>query len=176
MKQVIFGDAAISQSICTWVSERAGGSWVQGQATAIGLMEDGELIAGVVFDSWNGASCCMHVAAAPGKAWMTPSYLKVCFAYPFNQLGVNKILGLVGSKNEAALQFDLHLGFVPEATLEGAHPDGALIVLSMTRAQCRWLPENRHGKTFSTAATRLSGDGRAAGHGEPRHRALQHEH
>lgn len=176
MKQVIFGDAAVSQSICSWVSERAGGSWVLGQATAIGLMEDGELIAGVVFDSWNGASCCMHVAAQEGKKWMTPSYLKVCFAYPFHQLKVNKILGLVGSKNEAALQFDLHLGFVPEATLEGAHPDGSLLVLSMTKAQCRWLPENRHGKAISTAAARLPGNGHCAGSGEPRHRVLQHQY
>lgn len=166
MRQVIFGGPDVSQSICSWVSARAGGSWVPGQATAIGLMEDGELIAGVVFDAWNGASCCMHVAAVDGKAWMTPSYLKACFAYPFNQLKVNKILGLVGSGNKAALQFDLHLGFVPEATLEGAHPDGSLVVLSMTRAQCRWLPENRHGKTFSTAAARLPSDGGSAGHGE----------
>jgi hypothetical protein len=31
---------------------------------------------------------------------------------------------------------------VLEATLEAAHPDGSLLVYSMTPEQCRWLPRN----------------------------------
>ena len=70
---------------------------------------------------------------------MTKSYLGFCFQYAFNQAKVNKILGFVGSKNLQARKFDEHLGFRLEASIEGAHIDGDLLIYSMTRAQCRWL-------------------------------------
>jgi RimJ/RimL family protein N-acetyltransferase len=117
---------------------KAGGSWYPGSA-AIGLFEDGELVAGVVFDSYNRASVCMHVAAVEGKRWMSRPYLQGCFAYAFRQLGVKKILGLVPADNTEARAFDEHLGFVLEATLKDAHPNGDLLIYSMTPDQCRWL-------------------------------------
>ena len=70
---------------------------------------------------------------------MTREYLRMCFAYPFQQLQCSKIIGLVGSKNEVARRFDEHLGFQLEATLEAAHPDGALLLYTMTKEQCRWV-------------------------------------
>ena len=119
--------------------EQQGGTWSPGRGQALGLVEDGRIIAGVIFDSWNGASLCMYVAAVPGARWMTREFLRLSFAYPFQQLGCKKLLGLVGSGNKAAQRFDEHLGFVLEATLEAAHPDGSLLVYSMTKEQCRWI-------------------------------------
>ncbi len=139
-----------------WVMQRTGGTWTKGRGVGIGLLDsDRGLIAGVVFDSWNGASVCMHVAAVPGSRWMTREYLKFCFSYPFEQLKVKKILGLVGSQNLAAQRFDEHLGFVLEATLNDAHPDGALLIYTMTAAQCRHLHVKvvSHGQAISSAAT-----------------------
>jgi len=52
---------------------------------------------------------------------------------------VNKILGYVGSGNVAAQRFDEHIGFKREAVIQGAHPDGDLIIYSMTKEQCPWL-------------------------------------
>ena len=115
-------------------------------ASGIGLEQKGQLIAGVKFDSWNGASICMHVAAEPGAQWMTRAYLNACFDYPFNQLGVRKILGVVRSTNAAARRFDEHLGFELEATIAGATPGGDLLIYSMTRDRCRFLSRGiQHG-------------------------------
>jgi len=154
VKQLLLGYDDI---VGTWVSNRTGGSWHKGQGTAVGLLnQSGLLIAGVIFDSWNGKSLCMHVAAEPGARWLNREFLWFCFAYPFDQLKVSKVLGPVGAGNLTARKFDEHLGFVLEATLKDAHPDGDLLVYSMTREQCRWL--NRplkkvaHGKAESTAA------------------------
>ena len=138
-----------------WVLEQQGAKWNPGRGQAIGLFEDERIIAGVVFDSWNGASMCIHVAAVPGARWRTRQYLNVVFYYAFEQMGCKKLLGLVGSGNKVAQRFDEHLGFVLEATLEAAHPDGNLLVYSMTKEQCRWLTrnylkENIHGKTLRT--------------------------
>lgn len=136
MKQIVIDQP---ERISKWVADRMGSGWHGPRGSAIGLLEDGEVIAGVLFDSWNGASICMHVAAVPGKRWMTREYLRMCFAYPFQQLRASKIIGLVGSKNEVARRFDEHLGFQLEATLEAAHPDGALLLYTMTKEQCRWV-------------------------------------
>lgn len=146
-----------------WVMERMGATWTDGRGTAIGLVSlspypDRELHrvrAGVVFEGWNGASLNMHVAAEPGAHWLTPRFLHACIWYPFGQLGARKVVGLVGSANAEALRFDQKLGFRIEATLEDAHPDGALVVLTMDRkAAERWLNlrERFNGKALRTAA------------------------
>lgn len=135
-KQIIVDDP---DRFGAWVLEQQDAVWCPGRGQAIGLVDGDKILAGVIFDSWNGASLCMHVAAVPGARWMTREFLYITFAYPFQQLGCKKLLGLVGSSNKAAQRFDEHLGFVLEATLEAAHPDGSLLVYSMTKEQCRWL-------------------------------------
>lgn len=121
-----------------WVCERLGGEWCPEADTAIGLERDGSLIAGVVYDNFLHGSICMHVAAE-GSHWLTRSFLRAVFSYPFDELGVRKVIGPVDSSNALARRFDEHLGFVPEAILTGAAKDGDLILYSMTRQQCRFL-------------------------------------
>lgn len=133
-----------AERIGPWVCERAGGEWLAGRGTAIGLERDGKLVAGTLFEDFNGANVVMHVAAEPGRQWLNLTYLNRCFDYPFNQLGVRRVTGIVPSVNTDALRFDKHLGFTQEAVLEGAHPEGDLIVLRMTREECRWIGA-RHG-------------------------------
>lgn len=138
-----------------WVCEKTGGNFSAGDSAAIGLVSpktDG-LVAGVLFDNYNGRSVCMHVASVPGARWMTREYLWVCFDYPFNQLNVNKILGLVDSTNVPAQKFDQNLGFVLEHTIRDAGKVGDLLVYSMSRQQCRFLEMGeKHGrKSLRTA-------------------------
>ena len=141
-----------AERIGPWVCSRAGGSWVAGRGTAIGLERDGELIAGVLYEDYNGANVLMHVAAEPGRRWLNREYLHKCFAYPFGQLECKRVTGVVPSNNLEALRFDLHLGFEVEAVLTGAHPGGDLIVLRMLRENCRWI-EVDHGQSKSASST-----------------------
>lgn len=139
-----------------WVCARTGGNYAPEDAATIGLIDPvtGGLLAGVLFDSYNGRSICMHVAAVPGARWMTKRFLWVCFDYPFNQAKVNKIIGLVDSTNAPAQSFDEHLGFIREATIKDAGKDGDLLIYTMTRQQCRFLEMGaKYGwKSLSTAA------------------------
>lgn len=98
-----------------------------------------KLIAGALFSDFNEASVQVHLVAEPGAKWMTKFYLGFCFQYAFNQLRVRKLLGYVGEKNLTAQRFDEHIGFHLETSIPDAHPDGTLLIYSMTRAQCRWL-------------------------------------
>lgn len=137
-----------------WVCERTGGKFEPGCSAAIGWEEDGELRAGVLYDQFNGRSICMHVASDGSRKWMTREYLWVCFDYPFHQLGVNRIIGLVDSTNEQALRFDLALGFKVECEIEDAGKTGSLVILSMSKDSCRWLRiGERHGRKVRRAGT-----------------------
>jgi hypothetical protein len=110
----------------------------------IGLVDDDyRLRAGVVYDGYNGASIQMHVAAE-GKHWLNREFLWYAFHYPFEQLKVRAVIGVVPSNNAKALRFDLHLGFKEEARLRDTHPDGDLIILVMRRADCRFLERKVH--------------------------------
>ena len=149
--------ATESDRVGTWVMAQNDAIWLPGQGQCYGVEDaDGRLIAGVAFDNYNVASVQIHVAALPGVNWISKPLLHQVFSYPFRQLGVKKLIGLVGSTNEAALRFDLALGFHIEATLKDAYPDGDLLILSMTQDQCRWLNinlrETSHGKEISHAA------------------------
>ena len=107
---------------------------------SIGLERDGVLVAAVVYEGFNGANVWMHVAAQPGSRWMTREYLRYCFAYPFNEMGVKRISGYVSASNAQARRLDEHLGFKPEAVLHGAAPDGGDVILyAMWREDCRYL-------------------------------------
>lgn len=106
---------------------------------ALGLEKNGELVAGVLYESFNGVNVWMHVAVAPG-ARITRQYLHYCFYYPFVALGCKRLTGYVEASNEKARRFDEHLGFKPEAVLKGAARDGGDVILYvMHREDCRYV-------------------------------------
>jgi len=107
----------------------------------IGLRRDGVLVAGAVYEGFNGRNLWMHVAAESGARWLVRDYLRACFAYPFLVCGVERVSGYVNASNLAARRFDEHLGFQEEARLRGAAPDGGDVILYvMWRKDCRYVP------------------------------------
>lgn len=104
--------------------------------SAIGLEKDGKLTAGVLYDYYNKASVNMHVVI---EGNITRSFLFTCFWYPFVQLGVKRVTGLVPEDNLKARRFDEHLGFILEARLKDAAPHGDMLVYRMLREECKWI-------------------------------------
>jgi len=137
VKRIVVGE---DDRVGPWVCARVGGyPWVKGEATTVGLEHNGELVAGVTYDRWNGVSLMMHVASDGSKRWLNRRFLWFCFHYPFDQLGAKKVIGTVEATNHAALAFDKHLGFIEEGRLKDACPGGDLILLTMTPEQCRYI-------------------------------------
>lgn len=132
----------IGQHVVYWVGCKTHTRFYE--ATGIGWTKDNKIIAGVVYDQYNGANINMHVAGT-GKSWLTREYLRTCFDYPFNQLKVKRITGTVPESNKQAIKFDENLGFVLEATLIDAHPDGNLRLYRMFKHECRFLTD-KYGK------------------------------
>lgn len=127
--------------VAAWVFERLSGDARHTEkAYAMGVEEDGELIAGIAYDTFTGRNIFMHVAALPGKNWVTRELLWHAFNYPFNVAGVERITGPVRETNLAAVRFDTHLGFVEECRLRGAEQDGSdTIMFVMWKNDCRYL-------------------------------------
>lgn len=105
---------------------------------------NGDLLGGAIYHHYTGPAIGIHVASASPR-WLTRNALYVAFAYPFDQLRVTKLIGVVPAINLPALAFDKALGFVEEATLQDVVPGGAAVILSMRREQCRWLSHKPKG-------------------------------
>lgn len=120
-----------------WIAERVDGEWRIG-AKCIGLESQGELIGGCMYDSWNGASICIHVAGE-GRRWLDRNFLFHAFYYPFVHLGAKVLIGTVPEGNLDARRFDENLGFQLHTKIPDGHPTGALFVYLMRREDCRWL-------------------------------------
>lgn len=131
-------------SVVEWVAGRLGESGnFGGCAVGIGV-KDRKLLAGVVYCDYNGASCCMHVAAEPKSNWLTRATLRRFFAYPFLQLGLNVVIATVTEANVKSRKLVEGVGFVMVHRIPDAHPSGAMLIYTMTRATCRWI--GNHGK------------------------------
>ncbi len=134
--KLIFGD---EHRLLPWAQERIGVAFRR-DAYTIGLERDGAIAAVVVFDNFSEADCCMHIASDGTKRWMSKELLIAAFAYPFVQLGLRRVTGMVPAKNAAALAFDEHIGFVREGYHPHALPDDDLVSLGLLRDNCRFIP------------------------------------
>ena len=136
MKEVKYSD---SDKLIAW-AQRVIGCEFRPDAKAIGCCEGDEILAVTVFDGFSACDCNMHIASDGTGRWLNRDFLLRCFAYPFVQLKLRRVTGLVPSRNERALSFDLNLGFEYEGRCRNALPDDDIIVLGMLRENCRFIP------------------------------------
>jgi RimJ/RimL family protein N-acetyltransferase len=134
--QLIYGQ---EERLLPWAQQRIGVTFRR-DAYTMGLERDGQIVAVVVFDSFSETDACMHIASDGSRGWMSKSLLLAAFAYPFTQLGLLRLTGLVPADNADALAFDEHIGFVREGYHPKAGPDGKdLVSLGLLRENCRFI-------------------------------------
>lgn len=136
---VLFG---FDHDVAQWVAQRIEGFTPSVSAKALGIVKNGDLVAGVVYERWNG----VHVEASiaiDDAGWASKSTMFRIFHYPFVQLGCEAISVIVASSNAKSLNLVAKLGFEPEAIIKFAAPDGSsLVVLKMFREKCKWIRKN----------------------------------
>lgn len=120
-----------------WVSDGVGATWVKDSGSAIGWLKNGELVAGVIYEQFNGANVFCHIRGEGN--WANRTFLRVIFDYPFNQLKVNRITACVGDSNLKSQALVEQMGFELECKLARAIPDGDLLVYRMFRENCKYL-------------------------------------
>ena len=125
---------ASKERVAPWVAKKLFARFNADEA--IGLERHGEMVAGVVYENWNGRSFVCHIVV---QGLLTPAYLAAIFHYPFVHCGADKIIAPVAESNEESIRFVKKLGFRLEAQLLDAHPDGSLLLFTMTPEQCRFI-------------------------------------
>jgi hypothetical protein len=120
-----------------WVCQRTGGTWTKGRGTAIGKINNGNLVAGALYEDWSGTNLVCHIAG-DGK-WADRRFLSIIFDYPFNQLGAKRITAPVCSSNHKGIALVSKMGFNIEAKLLGATAKGDLLLFSLFKDKCKFL-------------------------------------
>ena len=121
-----------------WVMS-AIGSYTEGM-TAIGWSVEGELVAGISFENWNGRNMFGHQRidkSPPRSFWFAVA------DYIFNFVKVNRFTATVESTNLKAIKLNEHIGFITEATLRGAGKTDDLIIMTLWKDNCRMLSWGR---------------------------------
>lgn len=128
-----------SEKVSNWVCEKAGGVYRDGN-TAIGVEIDGKLIAGVMYDGYTGSSISIHSRIDDSKR-LPRKFYWIIFDYPFNQLKVKRLTGIVCVNNLKAQRLNEHIGFKREAVLGDYFPEGDAIVYAMYKDDCKFLKD-----------------------------------
>jgi hypothetical protein len=139
-----------SELVGKWVTEKAGGRYTSG-ATGIGIVKDGVLQVGIMYDGFTGrgGSITMSSRCDDPKATSRWFYWAI-FDYPFNQLGVKRCNVMVHENNARALKLNQKLGFSGDTVIKDYFPDGDAVLLAMYKKDCRWLKGAKDDKTLDT--------------------------
>ena len=133
-------DIVSGSPVGEWVADRAGGKYHPDDSQAIGLTKDDEIIAGVIFERYNGESLWVHIAA---EGRLTPAFIRAICNYAYIDCDVNKTIATVSSGNVKSIRFVENMGFIEEGRVRDAAPDGDIIIYTMSKANCRFINHGR---------------------------------
>jgi hypothetical protein len=126
------------ERVGAWVAQKVGQSSDWGSFYAMGVEQNGEIVAGIVMNNFNGANATCHIAVdKPSKA-MIKLFQEFC-NYAFNFCKLKRITGMVPSNEPHIIAFDKHLGFEEEFVMKDGAPGADMHVLVMRPDTCRWL-------------------------------------
>lgn len=138
MRTLVYDD---TERLLAWAAGKIGIRAFRDDAQAIGLERNGDLVAVTVFDTFSSRDCYMHVASDGSKHWLTREFLVACFAYPFIQCNLPRVSSPIAESNQAALRFNMKLGFVQEGYHpQAAHDGGAILSMGLLKKSCIFLP------------------------------------
>jgi RimJ/RimL family protein N-acetyltransferase len=144
MKRLVLDD---KERINAWLWQRVGRESPfspPAKFNGFGVEKNGELIAGVIFDSFSAnARCSMHCAGI-GKHWLTREFLNVCFDYAFNQANCKVVINTIAAKNVASINFTKHCGFKVQTVITDGAGDDDLVILVLHRDNCRFLEKTEN--------------------------------
>jgi len=124
-----------------WTADRLETGFYAERSTALGLVKDGKIVAGVIYENWNRSSIMAHMVV---EGRLTRKFLSAIFDYAYRTCGVNKVICPVYSDNHKSRKLVEKMGFVEEARLSDCQPNGDIVLYTLKRVDCRFL-EGRYG-------------------------------
>jgi len=124
-----------------WIKSRTQVIAMEDSQGLVVYNDDGTIAAGAVFDSFSPDGCMVHWAV--DNPWvLRHGFLQEIARHLFVTCKRERIFGLVPSNNKKAIKFVLHVGMREVARIPHALGEGVdYIVMTMTKAECRWLAD-----------------------------------
>jgi hypothetical protein len=98
------------------------------------------LMGGVCYTNCYGQESMQIHQAGFMPRWANRDLLWVAFHYPFCQIGVKRLFGVVRADNDAAIKLNSNLGFITVAEVKGVYENGASqLIMKMEADECRFL-------------------------------------
>ncbi len=141
---VVSGDA-----VGHWTADRLQSVFWEGQHRAIGLERDGLIVAGTIYENWNTKSIMCHMVV---EGRLTRDFISAIFSYAYRVCGVSKVICPVASSNTRSRRLLEHMGFSQEAELKDCHPEGDVILYTLSKSACRFLGSYGHRQEGPLAA------------------------
>ncbi len=142
MIQLVIGQ---DEAVALWVQQRIPAALDFSPCTAIGVADDGRLIAGAVYNNYQGYMIEISMASISPR-WCNRRTLRALLGYPFEQLKVRRLQFTIAKRDKKTRKLWERLGFKYEGTGRQAWPDGSdSCVYSMLKHECRWLKETHDG-------------------------------
>ena len=120
-------------SVGAWVAEQTTGSY-HCNSSAIGLEREGQIVAGVIYESFMDTTITCHIAIA-GR--VNKKFLRAIFDYPFRVCNVDKIIAPVIADNDKSINLVQNMGFTEEARI--ARSNGDMIFFTLLKDKCKFL-------------------------------------
>lgn len=120
-------------SVGAWVAEQTTGSY-HCNSSAIGLEREGQVVAGVIYESFMDTTITCHIAIA-GR--VNKKFLRAIFDYPFRVCNVDKIIAPVIADNDKSINLVQNMGFTEEARI--ARSNGDMIFFTLLKDKCKFL-------------------------------------
>ena len=136
-----------SPEITEWAAQRLFNIGMEywGPCRSIGQFLEGKIISAVIYNNFerrpdNTVYCCEMSVASIDKRWANKPYLKAIFAYPFIQLGLERVQIRTSIHNEGANSLVSRLGYIKEGKHRSAFWNGDdCYSWSMLKDDCKWF-------------------------------------
>ena len=127
-----------SKTVVDWVAARVGSIPNPNDSVAIGQVSGDHIVAGAYYDRYTGRSITITVAVEKGTH-VAKDFLRAIFQYPFNQLGVERLVAYSSTDNKASLDLIRRVGFKLQAVIPNIYPEGDMVISAMTKEQAKYL-------------------------------------
>lgn len=132
---------AADDRLLDWCASRiphvgSAASWKREGAQALGVGQDGQILAVMVVHGFTRQHGDAQISmAADTPRWATRETIARLLAYPFGQLGCQRLTTLIPASNTRAIRFNEGLGFKREGLARRGFGSDDCVILGMLREE-----------------------------------------
>lgn len=126
-------DQVVAQFVAQLIPSFHGRGFGQ-NVKALGIIDDGDLIAGLVYHNYDPVAGVIEMsgAAIPGKQWLSRETIRRMYVYPFRDCGCQMVTMRVAADDDRLLRqlAALNYSFIKVPRILGRDRDGVLCLLT----------------------------------------------